>query len=86
MQWPWPSEEEIIAAATRIDRELTRLPRQAMAQQWTRSEWRYQRSHLAELTGHFETAARHALGAARLQDPAPSLYAPGDFEPTPPPT
>jgi hypothetical protein len=79
-------DDDILLAATEIDRELTRLPELARSKKWTRAEWRFKRNQLSDLTLQFEAIARRKLRSRRLSS-LPSLYAPGGFDgPTKPTT
>jgi hypothetical protein len=61
-------DEDVVAAATHLERELTRITGIARGQAWTRAEWRRQRSQLSVLTDKYETIARRKLGRQRLQE------------------
>jgi hypothetical protein len=60
-------DEDVVAAATYLERELTRITGIARSQVWSRAEWRRQRSQLSALTDEYETIARRKLGRQRLQ-------------------
>ena len=59
----------MVAAATYLERELTRLMGVARKQTWSRQEWRdSQRPSLARLTDKYETIARGKLRRRQLQE------------------
>lgn len=60
-------DEDVVTAATYLERELTRITSVARSQVWSRVEWRRQRSQLSMLTDEYETIARRKLGRQRLQ-------------------
>jgi hypothetical protein len=60
---------EVVAAATHLERELTRLMGVAREHAWSRQEWRDSvRPPLARLTDQYETIARRKLGRKQLQE------------------
>lgn len=62
-------DADVVAAATYLERELTRLMGVAREQTWSRQEWRdSQRPPLARLTDKYETIARGKLRRKQLQD------------------
>lgn len=61
-------EEDVVVAATYLERELTRITGLAREQVWSRAEWREQRSELSRLTREYENIARQKLGRKRLDE------------------
>jgi hypothetical protein len=61
-------DADVVAAATYLERELTRITDVARDQVWSRAAWRDQRSELSRLTHEYETLARRKLGRQRLQE------------------
>lgn len=61
-------DADIVAAATYLEREMTRLMGAARDRVWPRGEWRVnERTLLARLTGEYEAIARYKLRRKRLQ-------------------
>lgn len=61
-------DSDVVAAATYLERELTRIIGIAKSQVWSREHWRAQRSLLSKLTNDYEGIARHKLGQQQLND------------------
>jgi hypothetical protein len=59
-------EADVVAAATYLERELTRITGLARVQVWSRADWRDQRAELSKLTNDYERTARRSLGRPRL--------------------
>lgn len=69
-------EANVVAAATYLERELTRITVLARVQVWSRVEWRGQRTELSRLTNEYEWTARRSLGRPRLGEEL-GFYVPG---------
>jgi hypothetical protein len=68
-------DADVVAAATYLERELTRLMGIARRRVWSREDWRnVGRSRLSQLTGEYEAIARGKLRRKRLHDEL-SFYA-----------
>lgn len=59
-------DADVVAAATYMERELTRITGIANSQVSSRAQWRRQRSELSRLTREYETIARRKLGQQQL--------------------
>jgi hypothetical protein len=60
-------DSDVVASATYLERELTRITGLAQAQVWSREDWRGQRASLARLTDEYEAVGRRKLGRRGLK-------------------
>ena len=67
---------DVVATATYLERELTRITDLARVQVWSQADWRDQRTELSRLTNDYEWTARRSLGRSRLGEEL-GFYVPG---------